>query len=213
MAKFGRKTYGGDRPVCTNQPVMVAGGFNLDLSVHSFDAGAIIPAGTLAVYDESSRTVKVLKTGKVKAIGSDTKEVTLESSMFLKPVFKTGDKVLKTVSGTLENAPSISKIEVTNGEYIITLSDAISGLAVGDVIVQVVADATTPTNAALIGTPSAVVIVDTEVNESSVETGIDISVDSGNGAWYARRIPAIPAGMVENNHLKANPNIKFTQSF
>jgi hypothetical protein len=215
--KFGKKTYGGDRPVSTSQPLMVAGGFNLDTVGQGFNAGDIIPAGTLAVYDEINRTVKVIKTGKVKAIATDTKVVTLESSRHLKPIFKVGDQVLETVTGELADAPSITAIAVgaDNGDYVITLSAAITGLAVGDILVQVVADATTPANAALVGEASALVIASIEVNDAANETGIDVSVNSGIGAWYARRIPAIPADLLSANGtlLKANPNVKLTNSY
>ncbi|MCL4482176.1 MAG: hypothetical protein M1445_06100 [Bacteroidetes bacterium] len=214
--KFGKKTYGGGRPVFTSSPLRFTGGFNLDTTTQGFNAGDIVPAGTLAVYDESTRKVKVLKTGKVKAIDAvDAKIVTLESSMHIRPIFKVGDQVLKTVTGLLSAAPVINSIAIgaDNGDYVITLSAVIAGLAVGDVIVQVVADATTPANAALIGSANAAVIASVEVNDGVNETGIDITIDSGAGAWYARRILPIPATLMPGNVLLANPNIKFTQSF
>jgi len=214
--KFGKKTYGGGRPVYTSSPLRVTGGFSLDTTAQGFNAGDIIPAGTLAVYDELTRKVKVLKTGKVKAIDEgDAKIVTLESSMHLRPIFKIGDQVLKTVTGLLASAPSITAITIgaDNGEYVITLSAAITGLAVGNVIVQVVADATTPTNAALVGTANAAVIAPVEVNEGTNETGIDVTIDSGAGAWYVRRIPPILGTLMTGNVLLANHNIKFTQSY
>src|ERR1035437_2206047 len=163
--KFGKKTYGGGRPVSTSSPLRVTGGFTLDTTVQGFNVGDVIPAGTLAVYDESTRKVKVLKTGKVKAIDAgDAKIVTLESSMHIQPIFKVGDQVLKTVTGLLSAAPAINSIAIgaDNGDYVIPLSAALAGLAVGDVIVQVVADVTTPANAALIGLANAAVIASVE---------------------------------------------------
>lgn len=214
--KFRRTIYGGDRPITTAQPIQVIGGFNLDTEAISFDPGDVIPAGTLAVYDELTRKVKVLKTGKVKAISStDAKIVTLEASMFLSPFFRVGDKVLKTVTGTLANAPTITKIDDSTGEYVVTISAEISGLTVGDILVQVVADITTPANAALVcSKPYAMVIENTQVKPNGDETGIDVTIDSGHGSYYARRIPPIPGDMLGEGNvtLKYNPNIKLTNS-
>jgi hypothetical protein len=211
--KFGRNTYGGDRPISTQQPIMVTGGFSLDQTVNSFDEGVVIPAGTLVAYDSVTRKAKVHKTAKVSAIDSgDAKIVTLFSDV--KPTFKVGDKVLKAVAGTLANAPVINAISNTSTGYIITLSAAISGLAVGDIIFQTVADATTPTNAGLIASSfQALTIADAEVKASTAETGIDITVDSGAGAFYAKRIPPIPSGFLTGNVLKDNHNIKITNSY
>ena len=214
--KFGKKTYGGDRPVFTSSPLKVSGGFNLDTTTQGFNAGDIVPAGTLAVYNELTRKVRVIKTGKVKAIDEgDAKIVTLESDRHLRPIFKVGDKVLVNVTGELDDAPAISAIAIgaDNGDYIVTLSAAIAGLAVGDILVQVVADAITPANAALIGTANAAVIASVEVNDSAHETGIDITIDSGAGAWYVRRIPPILGTLMTGNVLLSNHNLKFTQSF
>lgn len=211
--KFGKTTYGGDRDVYTSSPLKVIGGFTLDTVTQGFNAGDKIPAGTLAVYDEITRKVLLVKTGKVKAIAADPKVVTLESSMHLSPIFKVGDQVLKTVTGLLSAAPSISAIAVNaSDEYVITLSAALAGLVVGDIIVQVVADVTTPANAALIGLANAAVIASVEVNDAANETGIDVTIDSGSGAWYLRRIPAIPTVLMPGNVLLANPNIKYTKS-
>lgn len=211
---FGRKSYGGDRPIATQQPIMVTGGFNLDQTANSFTEGDVIPAGTLVAFDSATRLVKCHKTAKVSVIDAgDAKIVTLVSD-FVKPTFKVGDKVLKAVAGTLANAPVINAIDTSTGAYVITLSAAISGLAVGDIIFQTIADATTPTNAGLIAASfQALTIAPVEVKASAMQTGVDITLDSGAGAFYLNRIPPIPSGFLTGNVLKDNHNVKFTSSY
>ena len=137
--KTKRTSFVGERPIFSGSPAIVPGGFNLDRSAQKFSDGDIIPAGTLAIYDEQTRKVKIVKTAKVKSIDSDdSTKVTLVTSNYYEPVFSVGDKVLKAIAGTYASAPSISKIEKSNGEYVITLSAAITGLAVDDVIIEVV---------------------------------------------------------------------------
>lgn len=211
---FGRKSYGGDRPITTQQPILVTGGFNLDQTANSFTEGTIIPAGTLVAFDSATRLAKCHKTAKVLLIDvGDAKIVTLVSD-FVKPTFKVGDQVLKAVSGTLANAPVINAISDTSAGYVVTLSAAISGLAVGDIIFQTIADSGTPTNAGLIATSfQALTIAHAEVKASGMQTGIDITLDSGAGAFYLNRIPPIPSGFLTGNVLKDNHNVKFTSSY
>ena len=138
----------GEKPIFTGSPQIVPGGFNLDREKQRFSVGDIIPAGTLAIFDEVTRKVQIVKTAKVKAIGTkDKKVITLYSNGYCSPCFSVGDKLLqaKSVSGTFEDAPSIVSIEkpgVSNAPYVITLSAEISGLAVDDVLVEVVESST-----------------------------------------------------------------------
>lgn len=215
--KFGRQTYGGDRPIATAQPIMTEGGYNLDQSANSFDEGVIIPAGSLVAFDEAARTAKVLKAARVTAIdGSDAKIVTLESDQFIKPTFKVGESVLKTVSGTsnFADAPTITAIDKSNGGFKVTLSAEISGLAVGDAIFQVISNGASTPKAVFIATSfQGMVIADSEVKASGSETSIDVTLDSGVGSFYAHRIPPIYSGHITGNVLKDNHNIKLTNSY
>lgn len=216
MAKFRRTRYGGDRVVCTNTPIMIGGGFNLDPNI-TIMQGQTIPKGILASFDELKRVVKIQKTARVKAISAvDAKIVTLECDRFLEPIFVVGEKVLKTVSGTYEAAPSIVKIEHKSGElYIVTLSDAIAGLAVADTIVHVIAN--TSNDAALVvPKPYALIIEESEESDGADddEIGVDVTINSGNGSFFLRRIPPIPTAMLGEGNicLKYNSNITFTNS-
>ena len=60
--KFRKKFFGGTRPIYTGSPAIgVVGGFTLDKSKINIPVGAIIPAGSLAQYDEATRKSVVLK--------------------------------------------------------------------------------------------------------------------------------------------------------
>lgn len=209
-----RKTHSftGERPIFTGAPSIVQGGFNLDVSKQRFNVGDTIPAGTLAIYDEQTRLVSVLKTAKVVEVDGENKVVHLLVDEFYAPCFAVGDKVAKAgeISGTFEAAVSITKIEAKNENYVITLSAEISGLAKDDVLVEVVEKSS---NAAEIGEANAVTIYDVDVNE--FETGIDVSADTMQYAMYERRVPPIPASQKDatGKFLKVNPHVKLTQSF
>lgn len=47
----------GEKPIFTGSPQIVPGGFNLDREKQRFSVGDIIPAGTLAIFDEVTRKV------------------------------------------------------------------------------------------------------------------------------------------------------------
>lgn len=140
--KRRNRSFSGSRPVFTGAVSIVPGGFNLDKENQSFAADATIPEGSLAVVDEIHRTVRIVKTAKVVAIDADdSKKISLKVTEFYEPLFVEGESILKAgaISGLLSNAPTISKVIRTDNSFDIVLSAAIDGLAVGDVIEQVVA--------------------------------------------------------------------------
>ncbi|MFQ8589210.1 MAG: hypothetical protein ACLSA3_00830 [Bacteroides uniformis] len=206
----------GEKPIFTGSPQIVPGGFNLDREKQRFSVGDIIPAGTLAIFDEVTRKVQIVKTAKVKAIGTmDKKVITLYSNGYCSPCFSVGDKLLqaKSVSVTFENAPSIVSIEkpgVSNAPYVITLSAEISGLAVDDVLVEVVENST---NAAVIGEPNSLTIEEVTVKE--FETAIDVTEDTMQYAVMERRVLPIPDSMKDSTkrYLKANSHIRLSQTY
>lgn len=206
----------GEKPIFTGSPQIVPGGFNLDREKQRFSVGDIIPAGTLAIFDEVTRKVQIVKTAKVKAIGTNGKKViTLYSNGYCSPCFSVGDKLLqaKSVSGTFEDAPSIVSIEkpgVSNAPYVITLSAEIPGLAVDDVLVEVVESST---NAAVIGEPNSLTIEEVTVKE--FETAIDVTEDTMQYAVMERRVLPIPDSMKDSTkrYLKANSHIRLSQTY
>lgn len=210
-----RKTasFTGTRPIFSGSPSIVPGGFNLDVANQHFAVGDVIPAGTLAIANEETRKVQIVRTATVVEIDAeDTKKVTLRVDEFFAPCFAVGNKVLKAgaVSGTFAAAPQITKIEKNGQSYVVTLSAAISGLAADDTIVEVVADASG--NAAEIGKANTVTIRDEEVSE--FETSVDVTADTMQYALYERRVAPIPASQKDTtgSFLAANPHVKLSKS-
>lgn len=217
-----RKTasFTGMRPIFTGSPSIVQGGFNLDVDGQKFRVGDVIPAGTLAIFNETTRKVQVIKTAKVVEVNSEnTKKLTLYVDEFFAPCFAVGESVLKAgaVTGTFASAPTITAIDNgnslnnTGNVYVVTLSAAISGLKAGDVLVEVVADSSK--NAVERGKANSVLFKEYEVGE--FETGVDVSADTMQYALYERRVPPIPTSQKDSTgmFLSANPHVKLTQSY
>lgn len=207
----------GEKPIFTGSPQIVPGGFNLDREKQRFSVGDIIPIGTPAIFSEQTRKVQIVKTAKVKAIDTeDAKIITLVSNAYCQPCFAVGDKLLKAdaVSGTFADAPSIVSIEkpgVADAAYVITLSKEITGLAVDNILVEVVASS--DGNAVVIGQPNCLTIEEVTVRE--FETPIDVTEDTMQYAVMERRILPIPDSMKDSTqrYLKANPHIRLSQTY
>ena len=217
-----RKTasFTGMRPIFTGSPSIVHGGFNLDVEGQKFRVGDVVPAGTLAIFNETTRKVQVIKTAKVVEVDNENnKKVTLYIDEFYAPCFAVGDSVLKVgaVTGTFASAPTITAIDNgnclnnTGNVYVVTLSAAITGLKAGDVLTEVVKDSSD--NAAERGKANSVLFREYEVSE--FETGVDVSADTMQYALYERRVPPIPSSQKDSTgmFLSANPHVKLTQSY
>lgn len=217
-----RKTasFTGMRPIFTGSPSIVQGGFNLDVVGQKFRVGDVIPAGTLAIRDEATRKVQVIKTAKVVEVDSENnKKVTLYVDEFFAPCFAVGDSVLKAgaVTGTFASAPTIASIDTgnclnnTGNVYVVMLSAAITGLKAGDVLVEVVKDGSN--NAKERGKANSVTFCDYEISE--FETAVDVSADTMQYALYERRVAPIPPSQKDSTgmFLSANPHVKLTQSY
>jgi hypothetical protein len=217
-----RKTasFTGMRPIFTGSPSIVQGGFNLDVEGQKFRVGDVVPAGTLAIFNETTRKVQVIKTAKVVEVDNENnKKVTLYVDEFYAPCFAVGDRVLKVgaVTGTFASAPTITAIDNgnclnnTGNVYVVTLSAAITGLKAGDVLTEVVKDSSN--NAAERGKANSVLFREYEVSE--FETGVDVSADTMQYALYERRVPPIPSSQKDSTgmFLSANPHVKLTQSY
>lgn len=203
--------YGGDRPCYTMPPVKVTGGFTLNPEQTNLAAGAIVPFGTLVHADEATRLATLIKSARVVVVGTDAKKVTLEGDEFAKPLFVVGDVVAKDLSAALADCPAITAVATTDAGVEITLAKAISGLAVGDALFEVVADST---NVKLVAQPNALCIAEglnAEIKEELADTVIDVTRDSGNGEIYARRVPPVPASLLDGAMLKGTKVI-YTQS-
>ena len=202
-------TYGGDRPCYTQPPVMVTGGFTVDPAQTNLPVGVEIPYGTLAHVDEATRLAKLIKTARVVAIGTNTKEVTLEADEFSTPLFTVGDKVAKDLSATAANSPTISAAKLTEAGMQLTLSAAITGLSVGDCLCEVVADGS---NVKLVAVPNSVTIGHfAKVEDELADTQVDVTRNTGVGELYARRVPPVPSAYLEGNLLKGT-KVAYTNS-
>lgn len=217
-----RKTasFTGMRPIFTGSPSIVQGGFNLDVEGQKFRMGDVVPAGTLAIFNETTRKVQVIKTAKVVEVANENNnKVTLYIDEFYAPCFAVGDSVLKVgaVTGTFASAPTITAIDNgnclnnTGNAYVVTLSATIAGLKAGDVLTEVVQDSSN--NAAERGKANSVLFREYEVSE--FETGVDVSADTMQYALYERRVPPIPSSQKDSTgmFLSANPHVKLTQSY
>lgn len=210
-----RKTasFVGTRPIFTGSPSIVPGGFNLDKESGHFAVDDVIPAGTLAIRNEETRKVQVIKTAKVTEVDPENSKVlTLYVNEFYAPFFAVADKVAKAgaISGTFAAAAAIEKVEEKGSIYRITLDKAITGVKAGDVIVEVVEDASK--NAAERGNANSVTIKDVPVSE--FETAIDVTADTMQYALFERRVSPIPDSQKDDTgaFLKANPHVKLTKS-
>ncbi|MDP2234972.1 MAG: hypothetical protein Q8J88_00940 [Bacteroidales bacterium] len=200
---FEKKSYGGGRPVFVNPPTLVGGGFELDTSAQSFAIGTVIPAGTLAIVNESTRKVKVLKSARVTAISTeDTKIVTLEHDEYLSNLFAVGDLVHIIPADDPDPLVEVTVTAVNEG--VVTLSAAIPSLEVGDIITQIkkVND-----EAAFIDTFNAATIAPIKVVNGI--NGIDVTKDA---LMFARRVLPVPASLKTNDMLTANPHVRYSNS-
>lgn len=211
--KRKKASFTGTRPIFTGSPAIVPGGFNLDKESGHYTVDDVIPAGTLAIRDEETRKVQVIKTAKISEVDpEDSKVLTLYVDEFYAPFFAVGDKVLKdgAISGTYAAAPTVTKVEEKGNIYRITLDKAITGAAAGDVIVEVVEDKSK--NAAERGKANSVTIKDVTVSE--FETAIDVTADTMQYALFERRVAPITASQKDTTgcFLANNPHVKLTKS-
>lgn len=208
--KGTKASFVGSRPIFTGSPTIVPGGFNLDKTSQNFRVGDVIPAGTLAIYDEQKRTVKVVKTAKVLTAKGTT--VTLYVDEFYEPIFCEGDRVAKagTIPETWTNSATITKVVKTPNSCEITLSAVIGDLVAGNIIQEVVKSGD---NAAEIGTANSVLITDTDVRQD--ESQVDVCDHTLNYRMFERRVPPIPASQksADGRALKGNANVLLTQSY
>lgn len=206
-------TYGGDRPLYTQPPVVVNGGFTLNPAQKNFKSGAVVPFGTMCFVDEQTRLATLVKSARVVAIATDTKLVTLEADEFSKPLFVVGDIVVKDLASTLASAPKITAITETKDGMQVTLDKAITGLAIGDGLFEVVANGT---NVKLVATPNCLTAGEgapcAEIKDDVAETSIDVTRNTGNGEIFARRVPPVPASLIEGGNLLKGTKVQFTYS-
>ena len=141
----GSAKFGGTLVVFEGHPQLMVGGFNFALTDLP-EPGVVLPCGTPVFCDEVNRTITPIITAKVKAIGTDTKVVTLEDNGFGATPVKAGQVLGIFPASVTTAATKYGTVASVDGN-VITLSAAITDLAVGDVLVVV--DGTTKKIAAV----------------------------------------------------------------
>ena len=173
--------FGGALVVFEGKPELLVGGFNFNMDDLPA-VGDVLPCGTPVNCDETTRDIVPVITAKVVAIDGTT--VTLEDHGFGNVAFKVGATVAELGSDLTQAAVNYATIASKDGNKL-TLSGAITGLAVGEVLVEV--DATSKKVKAI---PNALLPYD-------VVRGTDEIARVGDGAWkndrpvLERRMPAI----------------------
>ena len=197
---------GGALRVFEDKVELLVGGFSFDLNDLPAP-GDVLPCGTPVKCDESSsaRSIVPLITAKVASIdGNDATKVTLAKVGLNRPAVKVGMQVAiinSTLTTQYQNTaaagatPADTKfatITAIDGD-VITLGEALTGLAADDILVEVVEDATTH-KAAIKAVPNRLLPYDVVRDEKA------ISVD-GDGAYSClapvleRRCPPLTAAI------------------
>ena len=125
--------FGGALVVFEGHPELLIGGFNFNLDDLPA-AGEVLPCGTPVYCDESARTITPVITAKVLAISGTT--VTIEDHGFGSVPFKVGATVAELPADLSSAAENYATIASKEGN-VLTLSAAVTGLAVGDVLAEV----------------------------------------------------------------------------
>lgn len=177
------ENFGGGLVVFEGKPELLIGGF--DFNMDDLPAvGDVLPCGTPVYCDEAypGRSITPIITAKVIAIDGTT--VTLEDHGFGSVPFKVGATVAELGSDLTQAATNYATISSKNGN-VLTLSAAVTGLAVGEILVEV--DATTKKVKA---TPNALLPYD-------IRRGDNETARTGDGMYkndrpiLERRMPAV----------------------
>lgn len=129
-------SFGGGLVVFEGKPELKVGGFNFNMDDLPA-VGDVLPCGTPVYCDEAARTITPIVTAMVTAI--DGTSVTLEDHGFGNVAFKNGATVAKLGDDLEAAATNYATIASKDGNKL-TLSAAVTGLAVGDILVEVDAD-------------------------------------------------------------------------
>ena len=174
---------------------MLPGGFK---PKNNIATGTVLHRGVLVEVNFEEMSAAVIKVAKILAGGTTTKPRIAKGHLFA-----IGDVVTKNGDGS--KTPTITAIDTTNADYdTLTLSDAYTGLAGNDVIVE--SEAVGSGTASAKYTPNMVVGAVTEFNGKGVPT-IDAAYESVV-LYPSLSFPVLPEWL-NGCCLKSNPNILF----
>lgn len=184
---------------------ILPGGFK---PVQNFPVGTVLHRGTPIHVDFEAMSAAVCKTAKVLAGGTTTAPRIAKGHYFV-----AGDVVMKL--GVTDKPPIIKSIDTANAEYdVLTFASAITGLAEGDILVEVSAAAAAEGNneavpAAPLYTPNMVVGAVKEFTGKGLPT-IDAAYEAVV-LYPSLNFPLLEDWLINPGKvcLKANPNILF----
>ncbi len=197
MRKSSSKV-GGAREVYQKSLQILTGGFSV-AKENLPEVGNVLPAGTPILCDEGdARSVKVHYAFKVKTVTGSTIQVEKggEGSRVKVGMFLMEAPATATTTGT---AQTVSSVDTSNEDYDeIVLDTALSGLAIGDVLIEATADGAGTTIKVV---PNALSVGDVYIDPNGYDFGIS-GAYFGTGVVYERRIapiaPAIKTALLEN---------------
>ena len=174
---------------------MLPGGFK---PVQDFPVGTVLQRGTPVYVNFEEMTAAVCKTAKVLSGGTTTAPRVGKGHYFV-----VGDVVTKDGDGTA--SPTISKIDTSNADYdVLTLSDAYTGLAEGDVLVESETFSSDPVSAKY--EPNMILGAKKEFDGKGLPT-LDVAYEAV--VLYPSLMFPVLASWLNSCCLKANPNILF----
>lgn len=178
IVKFDGKI-GGALRVFEDKVEVLVGGFTFDKNDLPAP-GDVLPCATPVYCDEAAdaRSITPFITGKVASVsGDNAKVVTLANIGLVRPAFKVGSKVAIVNSTLTHEYQNTAAVDETPASYafativaydgnIITLDNALDGLAENDILVEVAEDETTH-KAAVKCVPNALLPYDKVYDENA----------------------------------------------
>ena len=130
--------FGGGLVVFEGKPELLIGGFNFNMDDLP-SVGDVLPCGTPVYCNEAAeaRSITPIITAEVVAVDGST--VTLKDNGFGNVAFKVGATVGELPADLTSAATYYATVSKKEGNKL-TLSGAITGLTVGDILVEVAAD-------------------------------------------------------------------------
>ena len=182
-------SFGGGLVVFEGKPELKIGGFNFNMDDLPA-VGDVLPCGTPVYCDEETRDIIPVITAKVIAI--DGTAVTLEDHGFGNVAFKAGVTVAKLGDDLEAVATNYATIASKNGN-VLTLSAAVTGLAVGDILVEATGTSASASAKVLVKKPNTFIEKDEELLPTEgygfQNANYSISTVYNKQAWIKRMQP------------------------
>lgn len=179
--------FGGGLVVFEGKPELLIGGFNFNMDDLPA-VGDVLPCGTPVYCNEAANARSITPIITAEVIAIDGTAVTLKDHGFGNVPFKAGATVAKLGSSLDAAAENYATIASKEGN-VLTLSAAVTGLAVGDILVEV--DATSKKVKAI---PNALLPYDIRRGENEISRTGD-GMYKNDRPILERRMPAVNAAI------------------